>query len=381
MNRHSASSDSSHHFNISSKTVVPEANKRQNYMINALLKKQHTWRHLLLSSKSLDGMKISNDSLPQFQCDNESLVLRFTVANHTRQFLLNENFSPINIQHLPAHCRHTAEKRGPWMLLKVFFKGCYLHHKVMEWMQFHSVTVQYFDRELMRNVTAAAACLELTPSRAASRTVAPVVKCEKNEMTVKLLGCTLKHVLVSDLHVDQGKDVKQWTNNRFLYVKINIEKEQALTLIYLDHIGKLKKVKVSCTQKNRSRLPIATIDTDTDTETAPADTSTCTGTDTNMEALPTSPPEEFERFWEFWGFPDIPSGPYRPPGVTEAPELTTESPATEPVTTAQDPTTSITTTVTTVADTTTLAATTTAVPTTTVADTTTSTATTTAVPT
>ncbi|XP_041929118.1 hepatitis A virus cellular receptor 1-like [Alosa sapidissima] len=68
----------------------------------------------------------------------------------------------------------------------------------MERMQLHSVIVQYFDRELMRNVTAAAACLELTPSRAASRTVAPVVKCEKNEMTVKLLGRTLKHVLVSD---------------------------------------------------------------------------------------------------------------------------------------------------------------------------------------
>ncbi|KAG5260472.1 hypothetical protein AALO_G00311400 [Alosa alosa] len=241
MNRHSASSDSSHHFNISSKTVVPEANKRQNYMINALLKKQHTWRHLLLSSKSLDSMKISNDSMPQFHCDNESLVLRFTVAKHTHQFLFNENFSPINIQHLPAHSRHTTEKRGSWMLLKVFFKGCYLHHKVMEWMQLHSVTVQYFDRELMCNVTAAAACLELTPSRAASRTVAPVVKCEKNEMTVKLLGRTLKHVLVSDLHVDQGKDVKQWTNNLFLYVKMNIEKEQALTLIYLDLIGKLKK--------------------------------------------------------------------------------------------------------------------------------------------
>ncbi|XP_041929117.1 uncharacterized protein LOC121693637 [Alosa sapidissima] len=237
-------------------------------------------------------MKISNDSMPQFHCDNESLVLRFTVAMHTHQFLFNENFSPINIQHLPAHCRHTTEKRGSWMLLKVFFKGCYLHHKVMEWMQLHSVTVQYFDRELMRNVTAAASCLELTPSRAASRTVAPVVKCEKNEMTVKLLGRTLKHVLVSDLHVDQGKDVKQWTNNWFLYVKMNIEKEQTLTLIYLDLIGKLKKVKVSCTQKNRSRLPRATFDiywedisevpfepympADISTETAPADTETDT---------------------------------------------------------------------------------------------------------
>ncbi|KAL2098744.1 hypothetical protein ACEWY4_005224 [Coilia grayii] len=108
------------------------------------------------------------------------------------------NLSPINIQHLPAHCKHTAVKHGPWMLLKVFLKGCYLHHKVMKRMRLDSLTVQYFDRLLMQNITGVASCLSLTPPRPAStKAAAPVVMCKKHELLVKLPGRALKQVSVS----------------------------------------------------------------------------------------------------------------------------------------------------------------------------------------
>lgn len=67
----------------------------------------------------------------------------------------------------------------------------------MEWMQLHALMVQYFDRGLNQNITATVSCLTLTPLRAASKAVAPQIKCEKSEMTVKLSGRTLKNVLVS----------------------------------------------------------------------------------------------------------------------------------------------------------------------------------------
>lgn len=64
-------------------------------------------------------------------------------------------------------------------------------------MRLYSVAVQFFDQVLMQNVTAAASCLAVTPSRAASKAQVAVVRCEKGEMMVKLPGRLLKQALVS----------------------------------------------------------------------------------------------------------------------------------------------------------------------------------------
>ncbi|KAL2098739.1 hypothetical protein ACEWY4_005219 [Coilia grayii] len=416
MNHPSATSDSSHGFSISSEPMDYGAGKKPSNVIRALLKKQQTWRHLR-QCQGMDGMNTSYDSLPQFRCKHKRLIMRFAAARHTDPFLLTDDLSPINIQHLPAHCKHRALYHEPWMLFKIFLNGCYLHHKVMKWMQLNSLMVQYFDRLLMQNITGVASCLSLTPPRPAStKAAAPVVMCKKHELLVKLPGRALKQVSVSDIYVDQERDIKQWRNNTFLYVKINIEKDQAFTLIYSGLSGKLKKLKVSCVQKHRSRLPRSifdiywgdsespivpfnssdfstdtntidpssnsdTTDSFTDTDVSDSYSNTGTSADTDMSPASKNSFEEFGHFGEYWGFPDIPTGPYTPkPIVTKPTAVTTRTipgsttPATTTIASPPATTTSEVTTTTqiiTAIPTTTLAETT-PVPTTTLAETTTS---------
>ncbi|XP_062302009.1 uncharacterized protein LOC134006908 [Osmerus eperlanus] len=243
------------------------------------------WKYIIDSKATHEKGMQSHFNQPLYHCGHESISIRLHLIRLADFYFMKGTLPPLSLRMLPKECHHVEMERGPWLLIRLPYQGCYMTQWIDGAVQYHSMNLMYFDRLLMKNVTGNAICQIPTTSPTSE------VSCGKKSMTVKLPAGTHRTMRVLGPQAQDEYNVSLLASSHALFVKFSqkVKTEydgMSLQLVYQNFAGEMSTVKMSCSSRRpKSRRFTREVD---------------------------------ETFLDFWEFQDIALKPYIPDETSKA---------------------------------------------------------------
>ncbi|GAA6074206.1 uncharacterized protein LOC113656452 [Tachysurus ichikawai] len=146
----------------------------------------------LQRSAELDGeqgwQKDTERNKSLFDCDNESLIVKYSPTQHTDLYLLIDDKPLVSLKQLLQDCSHVELQ--PTSLIRIYFTGCYLQDWVGQNTQY-TVREAFFNKTLKEDNVSSESCPSATSG---PRLQFPQLTCGIRDVIVKLPANELKHV-------------------------------------------------------------------------------------------------------------------------------------------------------------------------------------------